>query len=151
LFGRSVAAAEKGVTAVHESTLVDMYHDGIRGVVFDALVTAERKPEALPDVIKETGEMTAALHKSFEAAAALGVHGEVAQKLEAVRKPLDDYTALAQEIVALAAKDRGAALARLDSFSQQFDNLEGALAAATDALDRAVTAEQEAGSAASRL
>jgi hypothetical protein len=30
LFGRSVKAAEVGVIAVHESTLVDMYHDGLR-------------------------------------------------------------------------------------------------------------------------
>src|SRR6476646_645375 len=61
LFRKTVAAADRGLDAVHQSTLADMYHDAIRSVVLSAIVAAERDPASLPDVAKELQETSQSL------------------------------------------------------------------------------------------
>jgi methyl-accepting chemotaxis protein len=149
LFAETVAAAETGVGAVRESALSDMYHDGLRGVVLNALVTAERNPAAMSDVVRECDEMSANLVRTWQAVRGLGFGGAIAAKVAAVDKPLKDYVALARAIVGTAVKDRAAAMARLDEFHRYFETLEGALAEATDTIGATVTARQEEAAAAS--
>jgi methyl-accepting chemotaxis protein len=143
LFGQTVVRAEVGLEAVHQSTLADMYHDGLRSVVLDAIVTAERQPEKLSEVESELASMSADLQKAYAAAAGLDYGPDVAAKMVAVKAPLDDYVRLAGSIVGQAKTDRAAALGRLDEFGRYFETLEASLSAATGALQEAVTADQQ--------
>lgn len=64
-----------------------------------------------------------------------------------VKAPLDAYLGIARTIVEQAKTDRVAAVARLDEFARYFETLETSLGAATDALQAAVTADQESAAA----
>jgi methyl-accepting chemotaxis protein len=146
LFERMVARAGVGIEAVHQATLMDMYHDGIRGVVLDALVTAERDPGGVGKVADELKEMSASLEAAYARTMALDLGPAAAARLAGVRKPVTEYLAIARSTVALAARDRAAAVAQLSEFGRYFELLEASLGAASEEIAAVVTAAQAASS-----
>ena len=146
LFGRMVARAEVGIEAVHQATLMDMYHDGIRGVVLDALLTAERDPAGVGKVADELKDMSASLEAAYARTMALDLGPAAAERLAGVRKLVTEYLAIAKATIDLAARDRPAALARLDEFGRYFELLESSLGAASEEIASIVTSAQAASS-----
>ena len=77
-------------TAVHNQATVDMYHDGLRGVVLSALLTQEIGV-AHSEVKSELEEISSEIRKLVSDNKALPLGETIRSSLANLDKPLDDY------------------------------------------------------------
>ena len=151
LFSSAVMSGGRGIDAVGNSTLLDMFHDGIRAVVYRSLVAADDKTADPNAMIAENKDLSEKFLQTYAALKGLGYQGEVAAKIDGLDGSIRKYVASAEKVVGLASKDKAAAMAELSTFNGLFKELEGSIEVATDTLRDAVKADQAQSVAASDM
>lgn len=126
-------ANHKWLPAIHNSALLDMYHDGLHGVPYQALHQTSagnlEGVKALRDDIAETKKNAA---ESFNEIAKLDLGDEVTKAVESNKKVFDSYGNLAIEIIKqLEAGRKPEAVAKLSEFETIFEQLVTTLEAQT--------------------
>ncbi len=132
-------------TLLRKHLHADMMHDALRSDVLSVLASAD--PEMginLADATKDLTEHEKEFRDALRASRELAVDPSIQQALDALAPPLDDYIRLATEIGRLEATDPAAAKARMPAFKQSFDTLEVAMAAASDKIETAASADAAA-------
>ncbi|MEQ1899587.1 MAG: methyl-accepting chemotaxis protein [Devosia sp.] len=140
------------LSALRSHMTADMFHDGLRGVVFRALYAGAKFDVAMTkDASAEIQEYGDLFREAIAGQADLALPQSIQAALDVVSKPLDDYITTAGDLVNMVqAGNLAAAEANLADFDAKFKNLEGAMAAISDAIELAnesVTSEANAASA----
>ena len=135
-------------SALMTQMTADQDHDALRADVLAALLASEKKDEAEMKSVREeldahSKELRAAM-KKLEAA---GLDAEALASLRQTGPALMAYLASADAIVAQAATDHDAAVARLPAFLVDFKNLERDMAAMSDKIEHQAHATRDAGEA----
>jgi len=133
------------VEAVRTSVLSDMFHDGLRADVLEALQAERTRRIELIEQVTADGEELVA---SLRAVAATGISPEVATAVEIVLPDAEAYVASAVALVTASVDDPAAATAMLAEFTTRFEALEQSLPTVADAVVAAKDANIEGASAA---
>lgn len=124
----------------------DMMHDALRGDVLAALHAAANKNEkATAETVKALAEHTASFRASVKANHERALPADVVAALNSVDKPLAEYIASAENIIALATKDSAAAEAQWPAFQEAFSKLETAMGEVGDKVEAGVKSVSHAG------
>ena len=123
----------------------DMLHDGLRADALAALLA--ESPEASKEVDTDVREHAEWYRRLVRENLAMDLPADVRVAVEAVEPALERYIAAAEQIVALAAKDRDAAKKTMGSFKAAFDDLEVRNEKVTDLMVEASKAHQETAAA----
>jgi methyl-accepting chemotaxis protein len=138
-FNRVVAnqtAALIATAALRDHMEADMMHDALRADVLSALHAAAVKESAsAADVRADLAEHAKHLRDSLEANKRRGLSPQAATAMNATATSVADYVTSAEQLVALAVTDPAAAEAGLPGFLKTFGDLEGKLAAVSDAIE----------------
>jgi len=126
---------------------VDMMHDAIRADVYQALVEPQRAAAARAEFDAHVAQMRESLAGETRMAPDAGARAE----MESAGAALDAYVAQGEAILALAGRDRAAALGRVDEFQGSFERLGTELAAVTDRIEGGAARAQDGARATSRL
>lgn len=112
--------------AVKNMTTIDMYHDGLRGIVFNALWALNKKDEKLlKDLSTEIQEMSKNVVEQLESLNKLNLHSATKKEIEISEPLLEAYVAEANEIVRFTLEsDAKAADSKLPIFLEKFEALE---------------------------
>ncbi len=127
--GRTFKAnAEVDVPAVRAQMTADMMHDGLRAVVFRAIVAAEKRDDATKKEIgEELEEFSGTFTKAVGELRTLLAGTDAGRALSEVEAPLSEYLSTSRLLVALAFEDRTKAIAQLPKFQESFKHLEDAM------------------------
>ncbi len=129
-------ATEIDVPAVRASMTADMMHDGLRAVVFRAIIASEKPDDASKsEIVSELNEFSGTFSNSVAELKSLLAGTPSAGVLTEVEKPLAEYLASAQTLVAVSFENRSNAVAALPSFQQAFKRLEEAMGKMGDAVE----------------
>ncbi len=129
-------ATEVDVPAVRASMTADMMHDGLRAVVFRAIIAAEKPDDATKaEILSELNEFSGTFSNSVAELKSLLARTPTAEVLTEVEKPLTEYLASAQTLVALSFENRSNAVAALPRFQEAFKHLEEAMEKMGDAVE----------------
>jgi len=128
---RLVEAGERAdaLSAAGDATLAateaDMMHDAVRGDVLRGLLAADdgELDSAAADLADHAAQLSAHLDAVVEA----GLGGPVEAAVQGVRGDVESYAAAAQDVAALTATDRVAAVEALPGFQASFSTLEQSL------------------------
>ncbi|MCB1473260.1 MAG: HAMP domain-containing protein [Rhodobiaceae bacterium] len=129
-------------TAIRNHTVGDMIHDGLRSVVYAALMAGETGASE-EEVVGQFEEMVATFRQVMSENDALALPEQAHDAIAAVKPALDDYVEQAGTITRTAFKDRAAALANLAAFDAAFDHLETAMEDAGDKIEAVATSINE--------
>lgn len=115
--------------AIHNMTLADMMHDGMRSVVLASLVAAERQDvETLNSIKKEASEKSKDFKKYLEVLGSLPLHAETQTAIKTTLPTIDKYILEANNIIDLvSAQGYQAGISHLPKFDEQYVLLEGQL------------------------
>src|SRR5688572_16409162 len=103
LVGRMDDIAAVQLPAVRNMSLADMMHDGLRAVVYRALlVSVESNPESEKEVREELKEMSDNLREYVGSIEALNVRSETKAAIQQAKPEIEAYAASANEIVQLS-------------------------------------------------
>jgi methyl-accepting chemotaxis protein len=131
--------------AVRNHMGADMMHDALRADVLAAIQAGAWGGEAEREAARaDTTEHIEGFKGYIGGNEALELPAEIETALAGVDQPLADYTAKAEELVALALHDHQAALQAMPSFIEAFGALEKAMEAAADAIETTVSAQAAA-------
>ena len=120
--------AEVDVPAVRNETLMDMYHDGIRGVIYIGLQETGNK-----EISKELDEMIENMREASKKLGALNLPKESKEAIAKVMPDLNNYLASARSIMdVIVAGNKDQAVAELPKFQEAFSQLEKSLGALGD-------------------
>jgi len=109
--------------AVRSETLMDMYHDGIRGICYIGLQELGNK-----EISNELNDMIADMRKNEKIVEDLPLSAEVKDAIAKVKPDLEAYLTSAREIMDLiAASKKEEAVAYLPKFQGMFSKLEESL------------------------
>jgi methyl-accepting chemotaxis protein len=110
----------------------DMMHDALRADVFSAFVaeTDAQKRDAQTNLADHARHFREMIDENSRFTS-----GELKQALSDVGPALSAYISTAEDIVAIAVKDRAAGLAKLPKFLESFEDLEGRLSAISDRIE----------------
>lgn len=124
-------AEEVYLPAIHKMTLIDMMHDGLRAVVFRALiVSGEQKVEEseAKEVASELKEMSESMNTYITQFESYPLDPKIKSAAAEDVALVKTYITGAEEIVGLALSGhRHAAMAKLPEFQKTFEELEGKL------------------------
>ncbi len=137
--------------AIHNMTLVDMMHDGIRAVVFRALFIAEHDGtnEEKSEIIKEMAEFSENIAGYLAKVNQLDLEPTTKALIAKSTPHVKAYQDISTSIVNLAAKGNvPAALAELPKFNEQFELLEKNLGELGEIIEKSALREQEEGGSA---
>ncbi len=132
--GNAIDDIANSAVAIRNHTVGDMLHDGLRADVYAALIRSDLKEDGA-ETIKETAEHAKEFRDRIEATTAIVESPEAKSTLADLETPLNDYITQAERIVALAFKDRAAAMAEMPLFDKRFLALEEAMEKAGDVLE----------------
>ena len=128
----------------------DMMHDAIRSDVLNALRAASGSDRAaLAGAKSDLAAHIANFNEKVAANKALGLGAELATELDALGPLIETYTQSARHMVELAQTDGGAANAGWAGFMTTFTDLEGKMAAVSDAFTQASAVDSAAAAKAS--
>ena len=131
LMGQLNDVSQAQIPAVRNMTLIDMYHDGLRSVVLDSLLTVNDKnyPHFF-EINQDLKEFEDGFKESIGALEGLDLRPETKKQIEASKPNIEAYIKLSQELVSLSSKGFVlAAKAKMPEFDNQFKALEGDLEA----------------------
>ncbi len=145
--------AHTTIPSVRSMTLIDMYHDGLRSIVLDSLLTMVDGPEVqaqrAPEIQGELSEMTQNMQKEFAALEQLPLTALELAEINASKAPVEAYTKIADDVVKAAfARDITLIQTTMPLFNQRFADLEASLEKLGDKLTengKLVQAEAEEG------
>ncbi|HND86523.1 MAG TPA: MCP four helix bundle domain-containing protein, partial [Pseudobdellovibrionaceae bacterium] len=118
---------EVELPAVRTMTLLDMYHDGLRAIVFRSeLASNQGVPAEIEDVKKEFLEMSANMNKSLKELAEINLDPQSKESVEASSQDIRDYITFADNLIREQfANKNSPELGKLrKTFSNQFKKLE---------------------------
>jgi methyl-accepting chemotaxis protein len=121
---------------------VDMMHDAIRADVYRAVANPAEAREARTAFDGDVARMQRALQSLQE-------HGDV-DATDGVRASLDAYVQAGSALIAIAPRDRDAAVRGMAAFEASFDQLGTDLGALTDRIETSAAHRQTAGRHAAR-
>ena len=129
-------------TALQNHMEADMLHDSLRGTVYAATYAgkagdAKLAVQSAEDIAEQSAKFKAAIDANGKLPLSNATHATLA----AVRAPLEQYIASAQNIVAQTRIDNTRSEALLPEFNQHFRSLETAMANASTSLEDEITAE----------
>ena len=128
----------------------DMMHDAIRSDVLNALRAASGSDRAaLAGAKSDLAAHIANFNEKVAANKARGLGAELATELDALGPLIETYTQSARHMVELAQTDGGAANAGWAGFMTTFTDLEGKMAAVSDAFTQASAVDSAAAAKAS--
>jgi methyl-accepting chemotaxis protein len=143
--GAALADVTRTASEIRLQGDVDMMHDAIRADVYRALANPAQAADARAAFDEDVARMRQAL-ASLEQMADEEAAGTVA----GVRGSLDDYVNAGDALIATAARDREAAVARMGAFEESFERLGTDLGALTDRIESGAAAAQADGRRAAR-
>lgn len=148
---RLVAANAESATmlsAMRNHMTADMFHDGLRGVLYQGLYAQKVGDTAtLQARVAELKEMSQAFRAAIADQNALDLQPDVRAALGTVNAPLEEYITLASTIVDLAAAGKAdEAASQLAAFGDRFSALETAMEALSEKLEQS-NATAQAGAA----
>jgi methyl-accepting chemotaxis protein len=126
-FQRSLAMT----AAIRGAMQADMMHDAIRGDVASALLGGEESAAA-SDEFSEHAEI---LSDEIAKITALSDYPELVAESKKVTPEAQAYLNIAKDVIALAAQDHAAAMAKRPEFQSAFSNLEGVMEQLGDAVE----------------
>lgn len=141
---------DRRMPAVRSMTLADMMHDGLRAVVYRALVSANTHDAAgLADALKEYEEFSADFHTHLDAIKKFNQDDAFNRQVETTSAKVENYIKSGKEVLDLTNQGKmDAALSKLAAFQVSFKELEGEMEALGEAIttdsDKAVKASREA-------
>lgn len=114
--------------ALADQMLGDMMHDGLRADVLFAIKLARENDFAgRQEALDSTKEHVETFQTAIQEVADMNVSPKVNETLEALKKPLEQYTQSALKLTAAAFSNPQATQAGYDSFQDDFEYLEGAM------------------------
>lgn len=124
--------------------LIDMYHDGLRGVVYNSLYTAEKNDVKGGEEVKKDMETTAKeMNELIASIRKLPLAKETKLAIEDSIPAVEAFIKKASEIVDLAVKgDRAGALSHIEEFNVEFSKLEEKLGALGELIEKSAQSEQ---------
>lgn len=131
----------KQVPSLQALGLMDMMHDGIRAVVYRALLAAQH-PEVAEgqDIESEAKEFIELFDQQRAALDTLLTDAELRAALEKVKPDIAQYGEMARELTHLAMTGKNKeAFAKLPSFQKVFESLEESLGALGEAIESGAT------------
>lgn len=134
--------------AIRYMTLLDMAHDGLRAVVYRAIVEgANNNPNLHREIRDELGQLTKHIHEYTENLKALELSPDVLSHIDVVRPKVEVYAAQAGKMIDVALSGRGGEVeAHMGNFKKAFADLEVELAALGDRIESVsdeISASQE--------
>jgi methyl-accepting chemotaxis protein len=112
----------------------DMMHDAVRADVLSLLAPAETGIDAAA-ARNDLNEHVATLRRNIAIDRGYAGSAKITAATTAVGPQVDAYAAGARRIADLAARDHAAAIATLPKFLKEFETLEGAMSAVSDAIE----------------
>ncbi len=112
--------------AVRSMTLADMMHDGLRGVVMEALLqSTQGHKDKLDELAKEIGEKSADFEKYLGELDQLPLQEQTKKAIADTKPEMAEYIRLSKEMVE-TCKEKGAAasIEKMDQFAVSFKSLE---------------------------
>ena len=143
LFAAASGRAQVLTQALRNHMTADMMHDGLKGVVFQALHAAQAGQSERAAVEEDLKEVTEKFRASIAANLELRLPGEARAALDEVDEPLKNYISVAEGIARSAFTDKAQAEAALPEFVAAFKALEDALEKVSDLIQQAVSDEVE--------
>lgn len=122
--------------ALRHMTTIDMHHDGIKAIVYQAIVETERDPSMITEFERDLEEASAEIVKNLSAEAKLQISESAQKNLEGVKPTLDAYMGEARGILAkIKAGDRASLGESMKSFMVAFKGLEAELEKVADDIE----------------
>lgn len=124
--------------AVRQMTTIDMYHDGLRGIVFNSLWAMNKKNNKdLDDLNKEVQEMSKKVFENLDSLHELDLNQDTKHEIEKSKPLLTEYAQEAKSIVLLASQLKSEeADSKIPDFLQKFDVLEKQLDVLSDLIEK---------------
>ncbi len=149
-------ASDDGVVilaTLRDHLTADMYHDGMRGLVYKALFSgATLKMAGTESAVVDLKAMAERFTAIVTAERDLGLPEQVRAGIEELRAPLNSYIAAAEAIGELALGGKNSdAQELLPAFEVAFTTLEASMLSLTDTIEAANLAVQEEAAGASQL
>jgi methyl-accepting chemotaxis protein len=120
--------------ALRNHSLVDMYHDGMRGIVYSAIAAKETQTSQ-QNVLKDLDNSVKSINALVAENKALELSPDSRVALSASVEPLGYYLASSRNVVSTAFENRDAAIKQLPLFEKKFRDLERILGRAGDRLE----------------
>lgn len=121
-------------TALRNHTLIDMYHDMVRGAVYMAL-SADELHIARDTAAKDLEDAADAIKKAQASNRQLDLPHDVQVMLDGLEQPLSHYIATAQRAISTTFADRAHSASDVAEFQEQFRVLEELLGKTGDDLE----------------
>ena len=118
------------VPSVRSMTLIDMYHDGLRSIVLDTLLTVnegENKKDAGTKLKEDLATMSGNMKKELAILESLNLAGADIKVVADAKEPLLKYLESADLIVNKALSGDARFDEEMEAFEELFENLEGKL------------------------
>ncbi|WP_306224211.1 methyl-accepting chemotaxis protein [Bosea beijingensis] len=145
--GATIDEIANSATSIRNHTIGDMLHDGMRADVYAALIRSAAGKDGA-ETIEQVQEHAKEFREKIAATKSLVRSEDSANRLRTLDEPLEQYISQALDIVALAFRDRAAALAAMPRFDDRFKALEVSMKTVGDALEaEALKAQAEASTA----
>jgi hypothetical protein len=134
--GHSMDESVAATQATQHATMGDMFHDGLRGDVFQALMFAQLgQRDKVAVARKEAQEHGQAFIDRVKALKALPLDADLQAKVAALLPVVEHYAAVGKEVCELAESNATGAQARLADFTALFEELEGKQITIIDAIE----------------
>ncbi|NOT56682.1 MAG: HAMP domain-containing protein [Deltaproteobacteria bacterium] len=114
--------------ALRNHVQADMLHDTLRTDVFQALFAAEHRPEEEAQIKRDLSRHIKEFRELLTANEELALQSRIKEALRRVQPTLEAYITSGEALVGLAFRDRTAAIAQVNSFSDAFTRLEKEMA-----------------------
>jgi diguanylate cyclase (GGDEF)-like protein len=106
--------------AVHASKEADMLHDAVRGDVLESLLVHEVEGFSVRESQERVNNDSTKLLAALGSLSHMQLAPELKRHSEHVQRRASEYTWAAKNLVALAGRDRAAAVAQLDHFDKEY-------------------------------
>jgi methyl-accepting chemotaxis protein len=133
--------------AVRNMTLADMMHDGLRAVVYRALIAADgATEEERKEISEESKEMSENFNTYISAIDALEIQESTRIAIHETKPAMEDYLKISQEIVALSQNgEKKLILEKLPEFRASFTLLEGKMEDLGELIEKDAEATKKSG------
>ncbi|MCB9747508.1 MAG: methyl-accepting chemotaxis protein [Candidatus Omnitrophica bacterium] len=122
-----IEIAEVQMVAVRDMTLADMMHDGLRAILYRALVEY-KNPDSVEEIRAEVKEFIADFHNYIAEIENLPISDSIKAAITEAKPALQKYTDVTDEVVGLALSGKAEeAYAGLGRFTDSFEELEEGL------------------------
>ena len=117
------------IPAVRNMTLVDMHHDGLRGIAYHGIILSGTKNQKeIDELRKELEEGSQNIIVYLKTVQGLPLPEEIVREVQEAQPKVKAYVQMTQEIVDISLEGKTAvAISRMPAFDKVFQELEGSL------------------------